>query len=67
MAAMFFIESKIPTTVLCTIPQGTFILNLVPIGQVVSEEKSFEKLFMTTDDKGSQVMATAHMAFSLVS
>ena len=40
-AAMFFDGSKIPTTVLCTIPQGTFIPSSVPLGQVVSEEKIF--------------------------
>ena len=43
MAAMYFDGSKIPTSVLCTIPQGTFKVSLVPIGQVVSEEKSFER------------------------
>ena len=42
--------------VLCRIPQGTFIPSLRPIGQVVSEEKSFEKLF-NDDDDGRQVMA----------
>ena len=36
--------------IVCRIPQGTYITNLVPIGQVVSEEKSFEKLITTTDD-----------------
>ena len=63
-AAMFFDGSKITTSVLCTIPQGTFI----PIGQVVSEKKSFEKLLTTTDnDDGCQVIAIAHIAFSKVS
>ena len=57
MAAMFFDGSKIPTSVLRRIPQGTFIPSFVPIGQVVSEEKSFE------DDDGHQVTAIAHMAF----
>ena len=47
--AMFFDGSQIPTSGLCTIPQGPFIPNLVPIGRVVSEEKSFEKLLTTTD------------------
>ena len=37
--AMFFDGSKIPTSVLCKIPKGTFIPSLVPIGQVVTEEK----------------------------
>ena len=41
-AAMFFDRSKIPTPVLCRIPQGTFIPSLVPINQVVSEENIFE-------------------------
>ena len=40
---MLFNGSKIPTSVLCTIPQGTFKVSLVPIGHVVSEEKSFER------------------------
>ena len=48
--AIFFDRSKIPSSVLCTIPQGTFIPSLVPIDQVVSEEKSFEKLLTTTMD-----------------
>ena len=60
-AAMFFDASKIPTSVLCTIPQGTFKPSLVLIGAIVLEEKSFEKLLTTTDD-GRQVMAIAHMA-----
>ena len=40
--------------------QGTFIPSLVPIGEVVLEEKSF-------DDNRRQVMAIAHMAFGKVS
>ena len=40
--AMFFHGSKIPTTVLCKVPQGTFKQSLVLIGQVVLEEKIFE-------------------------
>ena len=43
-----FNGSEIHTPVLCRIPHGTFIPSLVPFGQVVSEEKSFEKLLMTT-------------------
>ena len=43
--AMFFNGSKIPTSVLCRLPQGTFIPIFVPIDQMVSEKKSFEKLF----------------------
>ena len=69
MVAMFFNGSKIPIPVLCRITQGTFILSSVPIGQVVSEEKSFEKLLTATtdnDDNGCQVMAIAHMAFGQV-
>ena len=54
---MFFDESKIPTTVLCMISQGTFIPSLVPIGPVVSEKKSFEKVI--DDNDGCQVMAIA--------
>ena len=41
IAAMFFDESEIPTSVLCKIPQGTFIPSSVLISQVVSEGKSF--------------------------
>ena len=50
-AVMFFDRSQNPTSVLCKIPQETFIPRLVPIGQVVSEEKSFEQLLTTTDAK----------------
>ena len=46
---MFFDGQKIPTSVLCRIPQGTFIPSLVTMGKVVSE-KSFEKMSMATDD-----------------
>ena len=46
---MFFDLAKIPTSVLCRIPKRTFIPSLDPIGQVVSEEKSFEKLLKTKD------------------
>ena len=35
MVAMFFDSPKFPTSVLCRIPQETFIPSLVPIGQVV--------------------------------
>ena len=38
----------------------TFIPSLVPIGQVVSEEKSFEKN-VNDDDNGRQVMAIANL------
>ena len=67
--AMFFSESKIPTSILCRIPQGTFITSLIPIRHIVSEEKSFEKLLTTTDNNayGCQVMAIAHMAFDQMS
>ena len=46
--------------------------SLVPIGQVVSEEKIFEKLLTTKDDDddnndGRQVIAIAHMAYGQVS
>ena len=62
-ANMFFDGSKIPTSVLCTILQGTFIPSLVSIGQVVSEEKIFEILLTTTDDDDwHKVMAIAHLA-----
>ena len=50
MVAMFFDGSNIPTSVLCKIPQGTFIPTLVPIGQAVSEEKGFGKLLMMMTD-----------------
>ena len=56
---MFFNGSKIPTRVQCRIPQGTLILCLVLIGQVVSEE--------IVHNDWCQVMAIAHMAFSKVS
>ena len=42
-AAMFFDESKIPTSILCSIPQGAFIPIWFQFGQVVSEEKIFER------------------------
>ena len=42
-AAMFFDRTKIPTSILCMVPQGTFIPSLSLIGQVVSEEKIFER------------------------
>ena len=40
-------------------PKKTIIPSLVPIGWVVSEEKSFEKLLtrMDNDDNGCQMMA----------
>ena len=63
-SSQFFDESKIPTSVLCRIPEGTFIPSLVPTGQVLSEEKSFEKLLMDDiDNGGCQVIAIAHMTF----
>ena len=64
-----FNESKIPTSVLRRIPQGTFKPSLVSISQEVSEEKSFVYLLTTTDDDDDrrQVMAIAHMAFAQVS
>ena len=52
MTVMFFDGLKIPTSVLCRLPQGTFIPSFVPIGQVVSVEKSFEKLLTTDDNDG---------------
>ena len=65
---MFLDGHKIPSTVLCRIPQGTYILSLVPIGRVASEENSFEKLLtrMDAEEDGCQVMVIAHMAFSQV-
>ena len=45
---LLFDGSKISMSVLGRIPKGTFIPSLVPIGLVVSEEKSFEKLLMRT-------------------
>ena len=64
MAAIFFKGTKIPSLVLCRIPQGTFIPSWVSIGQVVSEEKSFEK--NVNNDDRHQVMAIAHMAIGQV-
>ena len=64
---MFIDRSKITTIVICRIPQETFIPSLVSNGQVVSEEKSFEKLLKTTDDDGPQVMAITHMAIGQMS
>ena len=56
---------------MCKIPQETFILSLIPIGQVVSEEKIFEKFLMDDGDDNDgderQVMAIAHMAFGQMS
>ena len=49
-AAMFLDGSNIPTTFLWKIPQETFIPSLIQTGQVVSGEKSLEKLLMTMDD-----------------
>ena len=66
LTAMFFNESNIPTSILRRIPQGPLIPSLVPMGQVVSEEKSFEKL-LTMDDDGRQEMAIAHMDFGQMS
>ena len=67
-AAMFIDGSKIPRIVLCRIPQGTFIASLNPIGQVVSEKNSLEKLLTTTDNNnGCQLIAIAHMALSQAS
>ena len=43
MAVMFFDKTKTPTSILCRIPQRTFKPSLVPIGQVVSEEKIFQR------------------------
>ena len=41
---MFFDGLKIPTSVLCSsTPKGPFKPSLVPIGQIVSEEKIFER------------------------
>ena len=44
MVTKFLDWLKIPISVLYWEPQGTFIPSLVPIGQVVSEEKSLEKI-----------------------
>ena len=38
-----FDGSEIPTSILCRIKQGPFMQSLVPISQVVSEEKICEK------------------------
>ena len=51
--AIFFNRSKIHTTVLYRIPHGILIPSFVPIGQVVLEERSLEKMLTTTDDNGS--------------
>ena len=40
-AAMFVDTSNFPKSVLDSIPKGSFILSLVLIGPVVSEEKLF--------------------------
>ena len=49
MAAMFLTDQKSSHQLLCRIPQETFISSLVSIGQVVSEEKIFEKI--VNDDR----------------
>ena len=57
---MFFNKSKIPTSGLYRISQETFILSLIPVGQVLSEEKTSEKLLtktMDNDNNRGQVMA----------
>ena len=68
--AMFFDESKIPTSSQYRMPQETFTSCLVLISQVVSEEKGFVQLLTTTtddDDDGHQGMAIAHLALGQVS
>ena len=57
-SAIFFEGWKLHTQFLLRIPQGRFIPTLVLIGQVVSEDKSFEKLLTKADDDIS-----AHMTF----
>ena len=64
-AKSYCLTPMFPTSFLCKIPQETFIPCLVAIGQVVSEEKSFEK--KVNDNDGPQVMAIAHMAIGQVS
>ena len=61
--AMFFSGSKMPTSVLCRIFLKTFIPNLVLVGQVMSEVKSF----VSDDNDRCQVMTKAHMAYDQVS
>ena len=56
-----FQRIKIPTSVLCRIPKETFIPSLVLIGQVESEEKSFQKIV------NNQVMEIANMAYGQAS
>ena len=53
MSVVFFDESKIPTSLLCRIPQGTFIPSLVPISPVVSKEKN-NCIIVNDDDDGWQ-------------
>ena len=71
-AAMLFDGSKISTLILRSIPQGTSIPSLVPIGEVVSEEKGFENLLTTRttttddDDGGGRTPSdgnSSHMTF----
>ena len=67
---MFFDGSKLPTLIICRIPQNPFKISFVLIGQVVSEENIFLEKLLTTDDDdddGLQVMAIAHMAFGQLS
>ena len=56
--AMFFDRSKIPSPVVCRIPQGTFITSLVPIAQihVVSAEKIFERNTLKIAKKNTELL-----------
>ena len=58
----FSTDQKSPHQSYAGYPKKTFILSLLPFGQVVSEEKSLEKLLMMMtddDDDGHKVMAIA--------
>ena len=55
---MSFDISNIPTSVLCRIPHKTFVPRLIPNGQVMSENKIFErnnlKIYKKKVAKGQQ-------------
>ena len=61
-AYTFFDGSKIFKSVLCKISKGTFIRTLVQIGQVVSEEKIFERYNIKNSEKTLKKDNNSNMA-----
>ena len=62
MAAMFFDESKIPTSILCRISQETFIPSLVLIGPVVSEKGYLKEITLKIAKKTLKKGNNSNMA-----